>query len=164
VETVITLKNIQDARKAIAPFIKHTPLVQSKFLSTFCGCPLFRKLENLQITGSFKPRGVFSKLLNLSSEEKERGIITASACNHGQAVAFAAQKLKCYARVVVPLSTPKVKIKGIKNYGANLVLFGESYDEVNERLKSSYRRMVAPMFLLITMNSLSLVTEPLDWK
>jgi threonine dehydratase len=132
---MVTLKNIQDARKAIAPFIKHTPLVQSKFLSTFCGCPLFLKLENLQITGSFKPRGVFNKLLNLSSEEKEGGIITASAGNHGQAVAFAAQKLNCYARVVVPLSTPKVKISGIKKYGADLVLFGESYDEAERKAK-----------------------------
>jgi threonine dehydratase len=132
---MVTLKNIQDARKAIAPFIKRTPLVQSKFLSTFCGCPLFLKLENLQITGSFKPRGVFNKLLNLSSEEKERGIITASAGNHGQAVAFAAQKLNCYARVVVPLSTPRVKITGIKKYGADLVLFGESYDEAERKAK-----------------------------
>jgi threonine dehydratase len=132
---MVTLKNIQDARKAIAPFIKRTPLVQSKFLSTFCGCPLFLKLENLQITGSFKPRGVFNKLLSLSSEEKERGIITASAGNHGQAVAFAAQKLDCYARVVVPLSTPKVKVNGIKNYGADLVLFGESYDEAERKAK-----------------------------
>ena len=132
---MVTLKNIQDARKAIAPFIKHTPLVQSKFLSTFCGCPLFLKLENLQITGSFKPRGVFNKLLNLSSEEKEGGIITASAGNHGQAVAFAAQKLNCYARVVVPFSTPKVKISGIKKYGADLVLFGESYDEAERKAK-----------------------------
>jgi threonine dehydratase len=135
VETLVTLRNIQDARKAIDPFIKHTPLVQSKFLSTFCGCPLFLKLENLQITGSFKPRGVFNKLLNLSSEEKESGIITASAGNHGQAVAFAAQKLKYYARVVVPLSTPKVKINGIKEYGADLVLFGESYDEAERKAK-----------------------------
>jgi threonine dehydratase len=135
VETVVTLKNIQDARKTIAPFIKQTPLVQSKFLSTFCGCPLFLKLENLQITGSFKPRGVFNKLLNLSSEEKERGIITASAGNHGQAVAFAAQKLNCDARVVVPLSTPKVKINGIKKYGAGLVLFGKSYDAAERKAK-----------------------------
>jgi threonine dehydratase len=132
---MVTLKKIQDAQKAIAPFIKHTPLVQSKFLSTFCGCPLFLKLENLQITGSFKPRGVFNKLLNLSSEEKERGIITASAGNHGHAVAFAAQKLNCYARVVVPLSTPRVKITGIKKYGADLVLFGESYDEAERKAK-----------------------------
>jgi threonine dehydratase len=137
---VVTLKNIQDARKAIAPFIKCTPLVQSQFLTTFCGCPLFLKLENLQITSSFKPRGVFNKLLHLSAEEKNKGIITASAGNHGQAVAFAAQKLNYYARVVVPKTTPKVKIDGIKKYGADLVLFGENYDEAERKAKELARK------------------------
>jgi threonine dehydratase len=133
---VVTLKNIQDARKAIAPFVKCTPLVQSQFLTTFCGCPLFLKLENLQITGSFKPRGVFNKLLHLNGEEQNRGIITASAGNHGQAVALAAQKLNYYARVVVPRTTPKVKIDGIKKYGADLVLFGENYDEAERKARA----------------------------
>ena len=137
---VVTLENIQDARKAIAPFIKCTPLVQSQFLTTFCGCPLFLKLENLQITRSFKPRGVFNKLLHLSAEEKNRGIITASAGNHGQAVAFAAQKLGYYARVVVPKPTPKVKTDGIKKYGADLVLFGDNYDEAERKAKELARK------------------------
>ena len=137
---VVTLKNIQDARKAIAPFIKCTPLVQSQFLTTFCGCPLFLKLENLQITSSFKPRGVFNKLLNLSAEEKNKGIITASAGNHGQAVAFAAQKLNHYARVVVPRTTPKIKIDGIRKYGADLVLFGKTYDEAERKAKELARK------------------------
>ena len=132
---VVTLKNIQDARKAIAPFIKCTPLVQSQFLTTSCECPLFLKLENLQITSSFKPRGVFNKLLHLSAQEKNKGIITASAGNHGQAVAFVAQKLNHYARIVVPTNTPKVKINGIKKYGADLVLFGETYDEAERKAK-----------------------------
>jgi threonine dehydratase len=136
---VVTLENIQDARKAIAPFIKCTPLVQSQFLSTSCGCPMFLKLENLQITSSFKPRGVFNKLLHLSAEEKNKGIITASAGNHGEAVAFAAQKLNHYARVVVPRTTPKIKIDGIKKYGADLVLFGETYDEAERKAKELAR-------------------------
>ena len=137
---MVSLKNIQDARKTIAPFIKCTPLVRSQFLSTSCGCGLFLKLENLQITSSFKPRGVFNKLLNLDAEEKNRGIITASAGNHGQAVAFAAQKLDYYARVVVPRTTPKVKIDGIKKYGADLVLFGETYDEAERKAKALARK------------------------
>ena len=132
---LITLQNIQDARKAVAPFIKQTPLVQSQFLTAYCGCPLFLKLENLQITGSFKPRGVFNKLLHLKPEEKDRGITTASAGNHGQAVAFAAQKLNHNARVVVPRNTPKVKIEGIRKYSADLVLFGETYDEAERKAK-----------------------------
>lgn len=130
---VVTLEKILDARRAIAPFVKLTPIVKSHFLTSFCDCPLLLKLENLQITGSFKPRGVFNKLLHLSSEEQYRGIITASAGNHGQAVAYAAQKLGYYARVVVPKPTPKVKIDGIRKYGADLVLFGENYDEAERR-------------------------------
>ena len=139
VMSLITLKNIQDARKAITPFIKSTPLMQSQFLTTFCGCPLFLKLENLQITSSFKPRGVFNKLLNLSAEEKDKGIVTASAGNHGQAVAFAAQELHHYARVIVPRTTPKVKIEGIRKYGADLVLFGDTYDEAERKAKELAR-------------------------
>jgi threonine dehydratase len=135
VTSLINLKNIQNARKTITPFIKSTPLVQSQYLTTYCGCPLFLKLENLQITSSFKPRGVFNKLLHLNEEEKDKGIITASAGNHGQAVAFAAQKLDHYARVVVPRNTPKVKIEGIRKYGADLILFGENYDEAERKAK-----------------------------
>jgi threonine dehydratase len=101
---------------------------------------MFLKLENLQITNSFKPRGVFNKLLHLSSEEKSKGIITASAGNHGQAVAFAAQKLIYYARVVVPRTTPKIKIDGIRKYGADLVLFGENYDEAEHEAKELARK------------------------
>ncbi|TRO49723.1 pyridoxal-phosphate dependent enzyme [Candidatus Bathyarchaeota archaeon] len=132
---MVTLENIKDARKNIMPFIKCTPLMRSQFLTTLCGCSLFLKLENLQITSSFKPRGVFNKLLYLSAEEKKRGIITASAGNHGQAVAFAAQKLGYYARVVVPKATPKVKIAGIKKYGADLVLYGDNYDSAERKAK-----------------------------
>jgi len=132
---MVTLENIKDARKSIMPFIKCTPLMRSQFLTTLCGCSLFLKLENLQITSSFKPRGVFNKLLYLSAEEKKRGIITASAGNHGQAVAFAAQKLGYYARVVVPKATPKVKIAGIKKYGADLVLYGDNYNSAERKAK-----------------------------
>ena len=140
VTSVVNLRNIQEARKAITPFIKRTPLVQSQFLSTSCGCGLFLKLENLQITNSFKPRGVFNKLLHLSADEKSKGIITASAGNHGEAVAFVAQKLNFYARIVVPITTPKVKIDGIRKYGADLVLFGENYDEAEHKAKELERK------------------------
>jgi threonine dehydratase len=101
---------------------------------------MFLKLENLQITNSFKPRGVFNKLLHLSAEEKDKGIITASAGNHGQAVAFAAQTLNYPARIVVPITTPKIKIEGIRKYGADLVLFGDTYDEAELKAKELARR------------------------
>ena len=78
--------------------------------------------------------------MHLSAEEKNKGIITASAGNHGEAVAFAAQKLNHYARVVVPRTTPKIKIDGIKKYGADLVLFGETYDEAERKAKELARK------------------------
>jgi threonine dehydratase len=137
---MIILKHVQNARKAITPYIKCTTIVQSRFLTTLCGCPLHLKLENQQITNSFKPRGVFNKLLHLSAKEKNKGIITASAGNHGQAVAFVAKKLNYYARVVVPRTTPKIKIDGIKKYGADLILFGESYEEAERKAKELARK------------------------
>jgi threonine dehydratase len=137
---MISLQDVQEARKAIAPFVKCTPLVRSQFLSDLCNGTVFLKLENLQITSSFKPRGAFNKLLHLSAEEKDKGIITASAGNHGQAVAFAARKL-CYpARIVVPETTPKIKIDGIRKYGADLVLFGDTYDEAEQKAKELARK------------------------
>lgn len=137
---MISLQDVQEARKAVAPFVKCTPLVRSQFLSNLCDGNVFLKLENLQITGSFKPRGAFNKLLHLSVEEKGKGIITASAGNHGQAVAFAAQKLGYPARIVVPEITPKIKIDGIKKYGADLVLFGDTYDEAEQKAKDLARK------------------------
>jgi threonine dehydratase len=101
---------------------------------------VFLKLENLQITRSFKVRGAFYKLLHLTREEKELGIITASAGNHGQAVAYAARKLNLPAKIVVPETTPHVKIEGIKKYGADLVLFGDSYDEAENEAKRLARK------------------------
>jgi len=132
---MVTLKNIQQAQKTIAPYAKPTPLTRSKFLSELCSDDVFLKLENQQVTHSFKIRGVMNKLLNLSSEEKARGVVTASAGNHGQAVAFGAQKLGFSAKIVVPTNTPKIKVEGIKQYGADLLLFGETYSEAEKKAK-----------------------------
>jgi threonine dehydratase len=131
---VISLQEIQHARKVVAPFVRCTPLARSQFLSELCDGDVWLKLENLQITNSFKPRGAFNRLLHLSAKEKV-GIVTASAGNHGQAVAYAAQKLKFPARIVVPETTPKIKIDGIRKYGADLVLFGGTYDEAEQKAK-----------------------------
>jgi threonine dehydratase len=132
---MVSLQDIREAQTALAPFIKPTPLWRSLFLSNLCGGEVFLKLENLQITRSFKVRGAFYKLLHLTREEKELGIITASAGNHGQAVAYAARKLNLPAKIVVPETTPHVKIEGIRKYGADLVLFGDGYDEAEQEAK-----------------------------
>lgn len=137
---MVTLETIQKARKDIGALVKQTPLVRSDFLSRLSGASVFLKLENLQVTKSFKPRGAVNKLLHLTAEEEDRGIITASAGNHGQAVAYAAQKLGLPAKVVVPKTTPRVKVEGIRRFGAELVLSGESYDEAEKVAKSMARR------------------------
>jgi threonine dehydratase len=134
---MVTLKNIQQAQETIASYIKPTPLTRSKFLSELCSDNVFLKLENEQVTRSFKIRGVINKLLNLSSEEKARGVATASAGNHGQAVAYCSQKLGFSAKIVVPINTPKIKVEGIKQYDANLLLFGETYTEAEKKAKEN---------------------------
>jgi threonine dehydratase len=133
--TMISLEGIQNARKAIAPYVKCTPLCRSLFLSNLCNCDVFLKLENLQTTSSFKVRGAFNKLLHLTQKEESLGIITASAGNHGQAVAYAAQKLGFSAKIVVPETTPRVKVDGIRKWGADLVLYGDGYDEAEQKAK-----------------------------
>jgi threonine dehydratase len=136
---VIGLQEIRDAQKTIEPFVAPTPLVRSQFLSNLCSGDVFLKLENLQVTNSFKIRGAFNRFLHLSLEEKARGIVTASAGNHGQAVAFAARKLNFPAKIVVPKNTPKIKIGGIKKYGVDLRLFGDIYDEAEQKAKDLAR-------------------------
>ena len=137
---MISLEDIRKAQKAIAPYVKCTPLVHSVYLSRLCCGRVFLKLENQQVTNSFKARGAFYKLLNLTQKEERMGIITASAGNHGQAVAYAAQKLDLSAKVVVPTTTPHVKVEGIRRWGADLVLFGDGYDEAEAKAKELARK------------------------
>jgi threonine dehydratase len=132
---MLSLSDIQTAQKAIKPYVTCTPLVHSVYLSKLCCAKIYLKLENQQITNSFKARGAFNKLLNLTRKEKRMGIITASAGNHGQAVAYAAKKLGFSARIVVPTTTPHVKVEGIRKWGADLVLFGDCYDEAETHAK-----------------------------
>jgi threonine dehydratase len=110
--------------------------VHSVYLSRLCCGQVFLKLENKQITNAFKVRGAFYKLLHLTQREKDLGIITASAGNHGQAVAYAAKKLGLPARIVVPTMTPHVKVEGIRKWDADLVLFGDCYDEAEAHAKA----------------------------
>jgi threonine dehydratase len=132
---MVTLQNIQNAQKTIAPYAKTTPLIRSNFLSELCSANVYLKLENLQVTHSFKVRGVINKLLNLTLQEKARGVVTASAGNHGQAVAFGAKELGFRAKIVVPTNTPKVKVDGIRQFGAELVLYGTTYPEAERKAK-----------------------------
>ncbi len=132
---MVTLEDIQKAQKTIAPYAKQTPLCRSEFLSKLCSANIYLKLDNLQPTHSFKVRGVMNKLLNLTAEEKKRGVVTASAGNHGQAVAFGAKEIGFSAKVVVPTNTPQVKVEGIRRFGADLLLFGANYPEAEAKAK-----------------------------
>ncbi len=132
---MVTLQDILHAQETVAHYAKHTPLIQSKFLSQLCRAKVYLKLENQQVTHAFKIRGVINKLQHLTAKEKAQGIVTASAGNHGQAVAFGAKALGFSAKIVVPTNTPKIKVDGIKQYGAELVLFGATYPESERKAK-----------------------------
>ena len=110
-----------------------SPCARSETLSQMLGCKLSLKLENLQMTGSFKERGAFNKILQLNEEEKAAGIISASAGNHAQAVAHAAQQCGIPATIVMPETTPLAKIEGTRRFGATIVLHGSGYDEAYDK-------------------------------
>jgi threonine dehydratase len=130
--TSVSLSTIQTARARIADAIYVSPCQQSHFLSELTGLPLHLKLENLQMTGSFKERGALNKLLTLTEEERSRGVIAASAGNHAQGVAYHATTRGISAQIVMPLATPLVKVAATRAFGADVVLHGASYDEACE--------------------------------
>ncbi len=126
----LTLHEIYLAQQRIAPYITRTPLVHSTSLSQQVGCELWLKLENRQHTGSFKPRGALNKILSLSDEERERGIVAASAGNHALGVAHAAQCLGLTkADLFVQANAAPAKIAKLRQYNVNLHLVGQLFDE-----------------------------------
>jgi threonine dehydratase len=127
------LERTRLAAAAIAGHLRRTPTVYSFTLSEMLGCPVHLKLENLQRTGSFKLRGALWKILSLPAEERARGLVAASAGNHAQGVALAAQLLGCTATVVMPEATALLKIRRTEHYGAEVVLHGASWDESQAR-------------------------------
>jgi threonine dehydratase len=126
---MIDIYAIEAARKRIGEHIYRTPCAYSEVLSCLCDCELYLKLENLQMTGSFKDRGALNKLLSLTEEQAAAGVIAASAGNHAQGVAHAARLLGIHAIIVMPETTPLAKIRGTEELGAEIVLHGSGYDE-----------------------------------
>ncbi|MDF2676105.1 MAG: threonine ammonia-lyase [Bacillota bacterium] len=122
-------ENIRNAANKLEGTIKKTSLIYSDFFSKEYGNNVYIKPENLQVTGSFKVRGAFNKISNLTDEEKAKGVITASAGNHAQGVALSAQKAGVKAIIVMPTVTPLIKVEGTRSYGAEVVLSGNVYDE-----------------------------------
>jgi threonine dehydratase len=126
---MITLSDIQAARVRLGRAIYHTPCPLSITLSKLCGCQTYFKLENLQMTGSFKERGALNKLMQLSEAEKKAGVIAASAGNHAQGVAYHATRLGIRSVIVMPKSTPLIKVVNTRDLGGEVDLYGASYDE-----------------------------------
>ena len=108
---------------------RHTEIIPSKVLSDMTGHEILLKPENLQVTGSFKIRGAYNKIASLSDEQLARGIVTASAGNHAQGVAYAARERGAKATICMPQITPPLKVDATKAYGADVVLYGEVFDE-----------------------------------
>ncbi len=131
----VTLERIQRARESLRGLIRLSPVTRSPELSRRAGRNVWLKFENLQVTGSFKERGAAIKLLQLSAEERARGVVCASAGNHAQGVAYHATRLGIPATIVMPDRTPLIKVQNTKGYGARVVLHGASYDEAYEEAK-----------------------------
>src|SRR5262245_35835484 len=126
---MLTLNNIEAAQETIRDAIDLTPCKYSGFLSRLTGAQIYLKLENLQYTGSFKIRGALNKLSALTPDERRRGVIAASAGNHAQGVARAAQQLGIRATILMPEATPITKVEATQRGGAEVILHGETFDD-----------------------------------
>ncbi len=122
-------EQIRKARENLKDIIKETPLIYSDFFSKEYKCNIYIKPENFQVTGSFKIRGAYNKVTNLTEEECRKGIICSSAGNHAQGVAFSAQRRGIKSIIVMPNVTPLLKIEATKEYGSEIVIHGDVYDE-----------------------------------
>ncbi len=131
VETALSVsfKDIEQARENIRRYIHETPCAYSERLSSMTDCKLSLKLENLQMTASYKERGSLNKILNLTKKEREAGVIAASAGNHAQGVAYAAMRQGIRATIVMPETTPLAKIRGTMEFDAEVILYGSGYDD-----------------------------------
>jgi len=126
---MLTLDKFEEACEAVGKVTSETKLLYSSYFSEKCGNQVYLKPENMQNTGAYKVRGSYYKISTLSDEEREKGLVTASAGNHAQGVAYAAQKYGVKATIVMPTTTPLIKVNRTKGYGAEVVLYGDIYDE-----------------------------------
>src|SRR5262247_2781753 len=135
----VTIADIEAARRTIAGRVLRTPMLPAPKLSALTGADVFVKYENLQVTNSFKERGALTKLASLSAAERERGVIAMSAGNHAQAVAYHAARLDVPATIVMPVTTPFVKIEATQAHGAEVVLEGDTVAEAQIRAETMAR-------------------------
>lgn len=145
---IVTLEDIEAAAERIAPYIRHTPLLRQEAMGKLLGCDVYLKPEMLQITGAFKLRGAMSKILSLSPQERARGIITSSSGNHGQACAYAGEKLGIPVTVILPDDTPRLKADNARRMGARVILWDRLYvkrwEKVREEVEQHGYTIVHP--------------------
>jgi threonine dehydratase len=128
----LTFADIEAAAKRLKGHVERTPMRHSQTLSAITGAQVWVKFENMQFTAAYKERGALNKLLQLTEEEKTRGVIAASAGNHSQGLAYHGARLGVPVTIVMPKTTPFIKVQHTRDYGAEVVLFGDSYDEAND--------------------------------
>lgn len=129
---MMTLDSFKEAREVLHGVIRRTNLIYSEYFSRETGNNVYLKPENMQVTGAYKIRGAYYTISTLSDEEKAKGLVTASAGNHAQGVAYAAKKAGVPATIVMPTTTPLIKVNNTKNYGANVILHGSTFDDAAE--------------------------------
>ena len=125
----LSLEQFEEASEKVKEVTLDTKLVFSDYFSKKTGNKVYLKPENMQFTGAYKVRGAYYKASTLSEEDKAKGVITASAGNHAQGVAYAARCKGMKATIVMPTTTPLIKVNRTKNFGAEVVLYGDVYDE-----------------------------------
>ena len=130
---MLTLDAFEEAAETVKEVTLETKLIYSDHFSALTGNKVYLKPENMQFTGAYKVRGAYYKSSTLSEEEKAKGVITASAGNHAQGVAYAARCKGMKATIVMPTTTPLIKVNRTKNFGAEVVLYGDVYDEACEK-------------------------------
>ncbi len=130
---MLTLDKFEEASEKVKEVTTETKLVYSDYFSQQTGNKVYLKPENMQRTGAYKVRGAYYKISTLTEEERAKGLITASAGNHAQGVAYAAECYGCKAVIVMPTTTPLIKVNRTKSYGAEVVLYGDVYDEACQK-------------------------------
>ena len=126
---MLTLDSFEQASEIVKQVTQETKLIKSSYFSEMTGNKVYFKPENMQRTGAYKVRGAYYKISTLTEEERSKGLITASAGNHAQGVAYAAHKYGVKAVIVMPTTTPLIKVERTKSYGAKVILHGDVYDE-----------------------------------
>lgn len=129
----LTIHDIKKAQQVLSGNARKTPLVKSFYLTSKTGGEIYLKLENMQLTGSFKFRGAFNKISNLTDDEKVRGVIACSAGNHAQGVALSSHLLGIKSKIVMPISAPQAKVDATRGYGSEVILHGETFDDAKAR-------------------------------